>query len=77
MRRKSREERFIWVNSLLQSPRLTRHINRVSATGLKEIVERGLPQSSGRITASITWITPLVHSMSVFTTLALSTMTFS
>ena len=29
----------------------------------------------GRITASITWITPLLHAMSVFTTLALSTFT--
>ena len=34
------------------------------------------PAYLGRITASITWITPLAHAMSVFTTLASSTFTF-
>jgi len=33
------------------------------------------PTHLGRITASMTWITPLVHAMPVFTTLALSTFT--
>lgn len=57
---------FEWVNEKGEPRVRPAHVSRQPSEGLSYL---------GMITVSITWITPLLASMSVLTTLALSTVT--